>query len=118
MKKQYLIDDKYPTTPNPFEGLNNIIITEQTYNEEYEEGSGGKERTATPNNHQLSANYKPIRKDFSCKSFEWVTVLRDFDLPYKRVEGHSMCAIGDYLYIFGGKYHLSEVFAEVSTIIP
>lgn len=26
-KKQYLIDDKYPTTSNPFEGLNNIIIT-------------------------------------------------------------------------------------------
>lgn len=98
MKKQYLVDDKYPTTSNPYDGLNNIIITEQNSYEEEKEGSGG---TNTPN-HALSANFKPIRRDFSCKSFEWVTVPRDFDLPYKRVEGHSMCAIGDYLYIFGG----------------
>jgi len=113
LKKQYLTDPKYPTTPNPFDSENNIIITEQHFTEEHEEGSAKKERTATPNNH--SANYKTVRKDFSCKSFEWATVQRDFDLPYKRVEGHSMCAIGDYLYIFGGTSPATQAFAGAST---
>lgn len=35
--------------------------------------------------------------------FKWETISRDFELPYRRVEGHTMCCIGDYIYIFGGK---------------
>lgn len=42
-----------------------------------------------------------------------MTITRDFDLPYKRVEGHSMCAIGDYLYIFGG-YCRSEYYNSLT----
>jgi coproporphyrinogen III oxidase-like Fe-S oxidoreductase len=29
------------------------------------------------------SNY--CKKDFSCKTFEWVAVSRTFDLPYRRV---------------------------------
>lgn len=57
----------------------------------------------TPNKWHSYKHLNTI-KDFSCKSFEWVTVTRTFDLPYKRVEGHTMCCIGDYIYIFGGNY--------------
>lgn len=102
LKKQFLIDEKYPTTLNEFNSQNNVIIAEPTYDEGSNEGSAKKERTATPN-VTLSAHPKNIRKDFSCKSFEWVAVSRSFDLPYKRVEGHTMAAIGDFLYIFGGR---------------
>jgi hypothetical protein len=115
LKKQFLIDEKYPTTPNEFNTQNNIIIATTGYSEEHEEGSAKKERTATPNNKNLSAHYKNVRRDFACKSFEWVTVTRHFDLPYKRVEGHSMCAIGDHLYIFGGTPRLTQVTAGAST---
>lgn len=24
-------------------------------------------------------------------------------MPYERVEGHSICCVGEYIYIFGGK---------------
>ena len=44
-----------------------------------------------------------------------MTISRDFDLPYKRVEGHSMCAIGDYLYIFGG-YCRSEYYNSLTKL--
>lgn len=115
LKKQFLIDEKYPTTLNEFSTQNNVIITAPTYSEEGEkEESAKKERTATPNLH-LSAHPKNIKKDFSCKSFEWVAVSRSFDLPYKRVEGHSMAAIGDFIYIFGGTSPLSQATAAAST---
>ena len=84
LKKQFLVDEKYPTTINDFNTHNNIIVTTAQYGEEHEEGSANKEKTATPNNN-LSTHYKNVRKDFACKSFEWVTVQRDFELPYKRV---------------------------------
>lgn len=83
LQKQYLIDEKYPTAYNEFNTQNNVIIT---YKESYN-------------------NFTPIHytnPEFSCKSFEWVTVTRTFDLRYKRVEGHTMCNIGDYIYTFGG----------------
>ena len=103
LKKQFLVDDKYPSTTNEYNTQNNIIITTSQYSEDYDDGASSdkKELTATPNKN-LSNHYKNFRKDYACKSFEWVTVTRNFELPYKRVEGHSMCAIGDYLYIFGG----------------
>ena len=78
LKKQFLVDEKYPTTNNDFNTHNNIIVTSAAQHpEEHEECSAGKEKTATPNNN-LSTHFKNVRKDFACKSFEWVTVQRDF----------------------------------------
>jgi hypothetical protein len=35
--------------------------------------------------------------------FRWKKVGCSGDLPYERVEGHSMCSVGEHLFIFGGK---------------
>ena len=78
-----MIDEKYPTTFNSFGLQNNVIIT-SFYEEELKNESVNKENSETPSKVH-SAHPKTIKKDFYCKTFEWVTVSRTFDLPYKRV---------------------------------
>jgi len=94
---------------------NNIIIT-SFFEEDFKKDSGKKDFNETPSKVQ-SAHPKNIKKDFNCKSFEWVAVSRTFELPYRRVEGHNMVAIGDYIYIFGGSSIIIKAFVEVNTTI-
>lgn len=87
--KQYLIDEKYPTVVNEFGTQNNRIIT---YSDRIETPTGWKARQSFP-----------AQKNINCRSFEWEKVAPDSELSYEKVEGHSLCAIGDHIFIFGGK---------------
>jgi allophanate hydrolase subunit 1 len=103
-KMQWLIDEKYPTVPNCYNSFNNVIIT---YEVEKEATSDIPE-TGTPIREK-------INKEFAVRTFEWQSISREFELPYKRVEGHSMCCIGDYIYIFGGTLPPTQATAALSS---
>jgi hypothetical protein len=97
---------------NNFNTQNNVIIT---YSDT--DTVTTNEKIDTPTKWR-SYKYSSNSKEFSCKSFEWAAVTRTFDLPYKRVEGHTMCSIGDYIYIFGGKLAVSKATAGASSTTP
>jgi len=40
------------------------------------------------------------------------------ELPYERVEGHNMCSVGEYLYVFGGMTAFIQENQEISFITP
>ena len=41
----------------------------------------------------------------TCRSFEWekVTIEEDFTEYDQTLDGHSMCQIGEFIYVFGGR---------------
>ena len=109
--KQFLVDEKYPTIANQYGSLNNRIIT---YSEEQQ-----MDIHQTPNarNHKTIKHISHKQKEITCKSFEWKKIaVTDGDLPYEWLEGHSMCNIGEHVYIFGGKSRSD--FTNTLTKIP
>ena len=100
--KQYIIDEKYHTVKNEFDTDNNHIIVYT-------------ERINTPPGWRFP---KPVSSQpINCKSFAWERILIESDLPYERVEGHSMCHIGEHLYIFGGTVLLMKAKRGKSSFI-
>lgn len=82
-----MVDDKYPTTTNRFGSLNNYVVVYQ-------------ERISieTPNRMKkpsaVSFSISPNSKTCQGRNFKWRKVVSSVDMPYQRVEGHGMCAVG------------------------
>ena len=93
---QYLVDEKYPTVPNNFGSLNNCIIV-------YERFITTDTPTPTAKKRPSSLTLNSAERGARGRVFRWKKVGCSGDLPYERVEGHSMCSVGEHLFIFGGK---------------
>lgn len=94
---QYLIDEKYPTVMNTFGTLNNFIIVYEKFI--------SVETPSTKNAPLLGKKVSSMSQrsqHSNGRAFRWRKVTCSLDLPYERVEGHSMCSVGEYIYIFGG----------------
>ena len=77
--------------------------------------------TSTPRKNETSPIVElPLEledREIKGRMFAWRKVESNISLPYERVEGHRMCYVGEYLYIFGGLFALIQVNQETSSTI-
>jgi hypothetical protein len=104
---QYLIDEKYPSVMNAFASLNNYVIVYEKYI---------SVDTPSVKKKVSSMSLNSQSKSSKGRVFKWKKVGCSVDLPYERVEGHTMCSVGEYIYIFGGIYIYIQANQETSSI--